>query len=66
MYVHFKDINFRYGTELPLVLSGIDFQINKGSKVGIIGTTGSGKHPNRYFDRLMQPSNGSMKSMEML
>ena len=62
MYIRFKDINFRYGTELPLVLSGIDFQINKGSKVGIIGTTGSGK--STLIDILMgllQPSNGSIE-----
>lgn len=38
-----KQLSFRYSLQTPWVLSGIDLAINKGSRVGIIGTTGSGK-----------------------
>ena len=38
-----KDITVRYAPHLPLVLKGISFRIPAGSKVGIIGRTGSGK-----------------------
>ena len=55
-----KDIFFRYSSNLPLILEGINFKITKGSKVGIIGTTGSGK--STLIDILMAlltPTNGS-------
>ena len=39
----FKDVKFRYGDELPLVLKGLTFKIPHGAKVGIVGRTGSGK-----------------------
>lgn len=41
--IAFDDIRFRYGTDGPWVLDGIDFEIPKGARIGIIGTTGSGK-----------------------
>ena len=33
----------RYRPELPLVLNKVNFKIKGGSKVGIVGRTGSGK-----------------------
>ena len=39
----FDNVTFRYSMETPLILNGISFKISKGARVGIIGTTGSGK-----------------------
>ena len=38
-----KDIGFRYTEKSPWVLKGINLEIKKGSCVGFIGSTGSGK-----------------------
>ena len=35
----------RYRPELPLVLNDLSFSVSKGSKVGIVGRTGSGRNP---------------------
>ena len=39
----FEDVSFSYGGDSNLVLNGLNFKAKKGSCVGIIGTTGSGK-----------------------
>jgi ATP-binding cassette subfamily B protein len=39
----FEAVRFAYGPELPEVLMGIDLEILKGERIGIIGSTGSGK-----------------------
>jgi ATP-binding cassette subfamily B protein len=36
-------IRFHYAPDMPPVVDGIDLTIRKGSKIGIVGTTGSGK-----------------------
>jgi ATP-binding cassette subfamily B protein len=41
--VRFIGVRFRYGSEGSWVLNGLDFTIRKGSRIGIVGTTGSGK-----------------------
>jgi ATP-binding cassette subfamily B protein len=41
--IKLSDINFRYDIKSPLVLNKINFIINKGEFIGIIGPTGSGK-----------------------
>lgn len=41
--VEFKDFQVRYREGLDLVLHGIDFQVQGGEKVGIVGRTGAGK-----------------------
>ncbi|MFT3858163.1 MAG: ABC transporter ATP-binding protein [Aquabacterium sp.] len=38
-----EDVRFRYQPEAPWVLNGISLRIPKGSRVGFIGSTGSGK-----------------------
>jgi ATP-binding cassette subfamily B protein len=39
----FETVHFAYGPELPEVLRGIDLEIRRGERIGIIGSTGSGK-----------------------
>jgi ABC-type multidrug transport system fused ATPase/permease subunit len=39
----FKGVHFAYGFDLPEVLHGIDLEIHRGERIGIIGSTGSGK-----------------------
>lgn len=41
--VEFKNVNFRYTSKSGLALENIDFKINRGATIGIIGPTGSGK-----------------------
>lgn len=41
--VEAKDLWFRYQDHLPWVLKGLNFQIQPGERIGIVGRTGSGK-----------------------
>lgn len=41
--IRWKDVQARYAPHLPWVLKGVNFHIQPGQKVGIIGRTGSGK-----------------------
>ena len=41
--IHFNDVRFRYTNEGPWVLDGINLTIPKGTKIGFVGSTGSGK-----------------------
>ncbi len=56
-----KDLSFRYAIGAPWVLRNLNLQIKKGTRVGIIGITGSGK--STLFDILMgllEPSDGQL------
>ena len=39
----FKKVSFRYSDNLPWVLEQLSFTVSKGSRVGFVGKTGSGK-----------------------
>lgn len=41
--IHFEKMRFRYSSEGPWVIDNLDLTIPKGSRVGFVGTTGSGK-----------------------
>jgi ABC-type multidrug transport system fused ATPase/permease subunit len=41
--IEFRDLAARYAAHLPRVLDGISFRAEGGSKVGVVGRTGSGK-----------------------
>jgi ATP-binding cassette subfamily B protein len=41
--IEFKNVNFRYGPDLPYVLKNVNLKIKAGETIGVIGHTGSGK-----------------------
>jgi ATP-binding cassette, subfamily B, bacterial PglK len=41
--INLDNVRFRYSSQSPWVLDGIDLTISKGSRVGFVGSTGSGK-----------------------
>ena len=56
-----KNLSFRYAIGSPWVLRNLNLQIKKGTRVGIIGITGSGK--STFLDILMgllEPNNGQL------
>jgi ABC-type multidrug transport system fused ATPase/permease subunit len=59
-----KDLHIRYRHDLPLVLKGVSVSIPAGSKVGLVGRTGSGKSTLglallRLNERVAGPDGGS-------
>ncbi len=42
-YIKLNQVKFRYSNETPWLFNKLDITISKGSRVGIIGSTGSGK-----------------------
>jgi len=57
----FDNIQFRYGSNSPWVLNGINLTIPKGARVGFVGRTGSGK--STVLDILMgllEPTQGKV------
>ena len=57
--IEIKNLYFKYKKNSPYVLENLNFKINKGEKIGIIGTTGSGK--STLLDNLMgliEPTKG--------
>ena len=41
--ITFRNLRMRYREDTPLVLKGLQFSINGGERVGVVGRTGSGK-----------------------
>ena len=59
--ISFENVSFHYGSHGSNVLEGLDLKISKGSRVGIIGRTGSGK--STALDLLMcllEPTRGQI------
>lgn len=59
--IRFDSVGFRYNPESPMVLSDLSFSIPKGSRVGFVGKTGSGK--STCLDLLMgllEPTEGKI------
>lgn len=42
-YIKLENLSFRYSSDGPSIIKDFSCKINKGEKVGLIGTTGSGK-----------------------
>ena len=59
--ISLNDVSYRYNSQSPWILFKIDLTIVKGSKVGIIGSTGSGK--STFVDIIMgliDPNEGNV------
>ncbi len=41
--LEFENVTFRYNPDAPPVLQDISFQLNRGEKIALVGTTGAGK-----------------------
>ena len=41
--IRMEGVHFRYGPEQPEVLQGLELEIRRGERIGLIGSTGSGK-----------------------
>ena len=60
--ISFENVSYSYNQNQPLVIKDISFDIKKGERVGIVGSTGSGK--STLIDLLMgllMPTQGSIK-----
>lgn len=59
--IRFEDVCFRYTTETPMVLKGINLTVRRGERIGVMGRTGGGK--STFLDLLMgllEPTSGGM------
>lgn len=53
--VRYEGVHFRYGTDLPWILRGVDVQLDEGETVALVGSSGAGKSTlasllPRFFD----------------
>ena len=57
--IRFREVSFRYSPEMPTVLSSFSLEISAGERVGLIGSTGSGKSTSiDLLMGLLSPSSG--------
>ncbi|MEI6359964.1 MAG: ABC transporter ATP-binding protein [Synechococcus sp. ELA619] len=59
--IQLQGVRFRYGPQLPEVLRGLDLEIRRGERIGLVGTTGSGKSTTvDLLMGLLKPSGGRL------
>lgn len=57
----FKDVDFQYRTDSPYILQDINFELNQGETLGVVGKTGSGKTTlAQLIVRQLDPTNGKI------
>ena len=57
-----EDVRFRYAEDRPLVLHGVDFEVQPGEVVAIVGATGSGKTTiGKLLTRMYDGYEGSLR-----
>ena len=59
--IRFQNLRFRYGSDQSEVLCGINLEISRGDRIGLIGSTGSGKSTTvDLLMGLLEPSDGQL------
>lgn len=60
--INVKDLSVRYRASLPLALNGASFSVPSGSRIGVVGRTGSGKSTIvQTLFRLLEADQGSIE-----
>lgn len=59
--VRFDSVQFKYSSDGPLIIAGLDLVVSRGVRVGFVGSTGSGKSTTiDLFMGLLQPISGQI------
>ena len=59
--INIENLSFRYGVDSPLVLKGVNLQIDPGTKIGKVGKSGSGKSTlTKLIQRLYYATDGAI------
>lgn len=65
--IEFKNINFSYTINGPIVLDGVDFKIYEGEYICIVGHNGSGKSTiSKVASGLLKPTDGTILIFEKI
>ncbi|TPX31925.1 hypothetical protein SmJEL517_g04837 [Synchytrium microbalum] len=60
--INIKNLQLKYGKDLPLILTDVSMNIKDGEKIGIVGRTGSGKSSlMQALFRMVEPSAGTIE-----
>ena len=51
-----SDVHFTYDSSKPEILKGLNLEVRCGERIGLIGSTGSGKKHSRSFNGTAAPN----------
>ena len=61
-----QDVHFRYLSEMPFAVDGVNMQIQKGEFVAVLGANGCGKSTlSKHFNAILLPEKGTVLVEEM-